>query len=123
VPYVYFLFVQGERDANPDVATDPAVYRTRYDTLISTWTATFGGQPTWATYYILRDCYPNEPLINGVFDDLEVAYNKFKVLPTKDVTDIGDGLHHDYAGHKIGAESAMQFYKQNLGVKVESAIN
>lgn len=112
IPYVYFFFAQGERDAT--IGTEGTVYYDRYEDLIDLWRTNLGVQNiTWVSYEIARDCYPREPIINAEINNIGTAYSMISVIPTIDLPTL-DGLHFTTQSLRDATPDVLQWYKDNL---------
>ncbi len=126
IPYVYFIYSQGERDANPDsdaAGDTPSAHLLRFKTLLDLWQTNLGTDLPFVAYETL-DFYTGSLEVNSNMLSYEgVTYPHYKMLPMVNETDIGDGLHFDYQAHKNASIKSLDFFQNNLGQPVESLIS
>lgn len=127
IPYIYFIYAQGERDANtnlPSPAGEYLLYADRFDTWISLWQSNFSTDLPIANYELLEPGPSGYEMahINADFASKSLTEPNYQVMETSGKTDIGDDLHYDYQAQKEISVLALSYFKNNLGHKQTTLI-
>lgn len=128
IPYVYFIYTQGERDANtsltPPSGGDYLNYAPRFETLKDLWRTNIGASLPFVNYQLI-DPGPSGYEMTAINDDFaasELLESLHKVLQTNGLGDIGDDLHYDYVAHKAASILAYNYFANNLGQPVTNLL-
>jgi hypothetical protein len=125
IPYVYLIFSQGERDANPATDADgdtPAAHYTRFGVWIDQWRSDIGANIPVVAYETL-DFYSGSLTVNSNMNAYESLRTKFECIPMVGETDIGDGLHFDYQAQKDASVRCLTFFSNYDGHPVTSSLS
>lgn len=112
---VHLIYSQGERDANTNLSPpggEYTLYAGRFDTWFTLWQGIFGSTLPVVSYQLLS-VLPSGYEWEAINDDFAVkALTEpfYRVLQTKDLTNIGDNIHYDYVAHKAASLLAYNYF-------------
>lgn len=125
IPFVYWVYTQGERDSNTGEGGQPELYGGRFDQLISQWQSNIGVDMPMCNYELcdpLPSGYDQTGIVNQVFADKSLTEPLYQVMPTKFLSNLGDDLHYDYTAQKQISILALDYFEDKLGQRVNDPL-